>query len=115
MALNRELVLLAIAGVACAQGDWRTISPAEAGFRAEKLEAWRAGLAAHGTTGLIVVRRGRIALEWYAAGWNAGRPHGTASMAKALVGGMSLAVAMSDGRIARSEERRVGKECRSRW
>ena len=47
-----------------------------------------------------MIRRGRIVLEWYATGWSAGRPHGTASMAKALVGGMSLAVAMSDGRIS---------------
>ena len=47
-----------------------------------------------------MIRRGRIALEWYAPEWNADRPHGTASMAKALVGGMSLAVAMSDGRIS---------------
>ena len=52
------------------------------------------------TTGLLVVRRGRIAYEWYAAGWGPDRPHGTASMAKALVGGMSLLVAISDGAIA---------------
>jgi CubicO group peptidase (beta-lactamase class C family) len=65
-----------------------------------KLEAWRANLAAHRTTGVVVVRRGKVALEWYAPEWNAARPHGTASMAKALVGGMSLAVAMSDRRIS---------------
>src|SRR6186713_175795 len=65
-----------------------------------KLEAWRASLAAKGTTGLLVIRRGATALEWYAAGWNADRPHGTASMAKALVGGVSLLVAMSEGLIS---------------
>jgi CubicO group peptidase (beta-lactamase class C family) len=70
------------------------------GFDPVKLEAWRSTLAAHRTTGLLVLRHGRIALEWYADGWNAERPHGTASMAKALVGGMSLAVAMSDGLIS---------------
>jgi CubicO group peptidase (beta-lactamase class C family) len=80
--------------------EWRTVSPSVAGFDAAKLEAWRASLAAHGTTGVIVVRRGAIALEWYASEWNADKPHGTASMAKALVGGMSLAVAMSEGRIS---------------
>jgi CubicO group peptidase (beta-lactamase class C family) len=79
---------------------WAAVSPVEAGLSPEKLEAWRANLAAHRTTGLIVIRRGRIALEWYAAGWDAERPHGTASMAKALVGGVSLAVAMSDGLIS---------------
>jgi CubicO group peptidase (beta-lactamase class C family) len=80
--------------------DWETSSAAEAGFDPAKLEAWRSTLAEHRTSGLIVVRRGRIVLEWYAPGWTADRPHGTASMAKALVGGMSLAVAMNDGRIS---------------
>jgi CubicO group peptidase (beta-lactamase class C family) len=96
------VVLCAVsAGLAGAQSmNWDRISPAEAGLEAAKLEAWQSSLAAHKTTGLIVIRRGRIAFEWYAPGWNADRPHGTASMAKALVGGMSLAVAMSDGRIS---------------
>ena len=79
---------------------WPAISPASAGFDPAKLAAWRSSLEAHNTTGLLVVRRGKIALEWYAPEWNAEKPHGTASMAKALVGGMSLAVAMSDGRIS---------------
>ncbi len=99
--MNTATLLLACAGLACAQSmDWAPISPPEAGLDALKLEAFRSTLAAHHTTGLIVIRRGRIALEWYAPEWNAGRPHGTASMPKALVGGMSLAVAMSDGRIS---------------
>src|SRR5664279_2233771 len=101
MGLNHAVVLAACAGLACAQSiDWATISPAEAGLDPAKLEAWRGSLAAHRTTGLIVIRRGRIALEWYAPEWDADRPHGTASMAKVLVGGVSLAVAMSDGRIS---------------
>ena len=80
--------------------EWATISSEDAGLDAAKLEAWRAGLAAHRTTGTVLIRRGRMALEWYAPGWNADRPHGTASIAKALVGGMSLALAMNDGRIS---------------
>src|ERR1035441_2134864 len=101
MRLNEAVVLAAFAGLACAQSiDWATISPAESGLDPAKLEAWRSSLAAHRTTGLIVIRRGRIALEWYAPEWDANRPHGTASMARSLVGGMSLAVAMSDGRIS---------------
>ena len=101
MRLVSAIVLAACAGIACAQPiDWATISPAEAGLDPAKLEAFRSSLAAHGTTGLIVIRRGRIALEWYAPGWNADRQHGTASMAKALVGGMSLALAINDGLIS---------------
>ncbi len=85
MKLNHVALLLACTGVSGGQSmDWTTISPVEAGFAPAKLEAWRSNLEAHRTTGLLVVRRGRIALEWYAPGWNPDRPHGTASMAKAL-------------------------------
>jgi CubicO group peptidase (beta-lactamase class C family) len=100
MAFTRA-VALACTGLACVHAmDWAAIPPADAGLDAAKVEAWRRRLAAHGTTGLIVIRRGRIALEWYAPEWDANRAHGTASMAKALVGGMSLAIAMSDGLIS---------------
>ncbi len=101
MRLTHGLWIAALARLVCAQSmDWRALPPSVAGLDPAKLEAWRSSLAAHGTTGLIVIRHGRIALEWYAPEWNADRPHGTASMAKALVGGMSLAVAMNDGRIS---------------
>ena len=93
MRWRRALLFVACCGLAGAQA-------VESGLDPVKLEAWRSNLAAHGTTGLIVLRHGRVALEWYAEGWDAAKPHGTASMAKALVGGMSLAVAMSDGRIS---------------
>src|ERR1019366_4071519 len=101
MGSNRAALLAVCARLACAQSmDWAPISPADAGLDPAKLEAWRSSLAAHRTTGLLVIRRGRIALEWYAPEWDAGRPHGTASKAKAPVGGTSLALGMSDGRIS---------------
>ncbi|MCU0917332.1 MAG: beta-lactamase family protein, partial [Planctomycetes bacterium] len=52
------------------------------------------------TTGLLVIRNDKIVCEWYAPGQSATSKHYTASMAKAVVGGVSLAVALSDGRIA---------------
>ena len=95
------MLLAAIAGAAHAQStEWADLAPAAAGLNAGKLETWRENLAAHRTTGLLLIRRGRIVLEWYAPQWTADRPHGTASMAKALVGGMSLALAMNDARIS---------------
>ncbi|HLK67604.1 MAG TPA: serine hydrolase [Bryobacteraceae bacterium] len=95
------LLCLGVAGLLSAQPiDFLKISPEDAGFAPTNLETWKSALAAHKTTGLIVIRRGRIALEYYAPDWNAERPHGTASMAKALVGGMSLALAINDGRIS---------------
>ncbi|HWC95925.1 MAG TPA: serine hydrolase [Candidatus Sulfopaludibacter sp.] len=90
----RKLLLLSL-GASLLSGQTR-----DSGLDPVKLEAWRAGLAAHGTTGLLLIRRGRTVLEWYAPGWNAEKPHGTASLAKALVGGTSLALAMSDGLIS---------------
>jgi CubicO group peptidase (beta-lactamase class C family) len=71
-----------------------------AALPAQSLDAYRDTLTAHHTTGLLVIQHGRTILEWYAPDWAADRPHGTASMAKALVGGMSLALAMNDGRIS---------------
>ena len=41
----------------------------------------------------------RIVYEWYSPDLSAAKPHFTASMAKALVGGVSVAVALSDGRF----------------
>ena len=45
------------------------------------------------------VVRGAIAFECYAPDSGVDKPHGTASMAKALVGGMSLAIALSAATI----------------
>lgn len=57
-------------------------------------------LAVRQTTGLLVRRHNRTVYEWYAPGWGPERPHYTASMAKSLVGGMSLLLALDEGRIA---------------
>ena len=86
MRWNQAVLLAAFAGLLWAQSiDWPRLLPAESGLDTAKLSAWQSNLAAHGTTGLLVIRRGRIALEWYAPDWNADRPHGTASMAKAIM------------------------------
>jgi len=99
--VNSASILVAFASLAFPQLiPWPSISPAEAGIDAAKLEKWRSNLEAAHTTGLLVIRRGRIVMEWYTPEWDAEKPHGTASLAKALVGGMSLAVAMADGRIS---------------
>jgi CubicO group peptidase (beta-lactamase class C family) len=79
---------------------WKSITPRAAGLDPAALEAWRDALAGRGTSGLILIRRGSIAFEWYAPDWGSDKPHGTASLAKALVGGMSLLAALSDGLLA---------------
>lgn len=79
--------------------EWQTASPGSQGLSPAKLQAMEDTLKRFQTEGLLVIRNDKIVLEWYAKGWPADRPHGTASLAKALVGGMSLLVAMNDGRM----------------
>jgi CubicO group peptidase (beta-lactamase class C family) len=79
--------------------EWGTATPASQGFVPEKLEALKNELAARATDSFVVIRNDKIVYEWYAEGWNRTKPHGTASMAKALVGGETLAVAITDKKI----------------
>ena len=64
-----------------------------------KLTAIRDTLANHRTTSLLIIRNDKIILEWYADGWDVSRKHYTASLAKALVGGLSLSLALNDGKV----------------
>lgn len=58
----------------------------------------RLGLAEKGTKKLVIIKNDKIVYEWFAKGWeDSTRRHYTASLAKALVGGMSLAAALDDG------------------
>lgn len=70
------------------------------GLDISSLERVKDQLAARQTTGLLVRRNNRTVYEWFAPEWDPGRPHYTASMAKSLVGGMSLLVTLNDGRIS---------------
>jgi CubicO group peptidase (beta-lactamase class C family) len=70
------------------------------GLNVSNLEHLKEQLAARKTTGLLVRRHNQTVYEWYAPGWGPERRHFTASMAKSLVGGMSLLVALNDGRIS---------------
>jgi CubicO group peptidase (beta-lactamase class C family) len=79
--------------------EWQTAAADELGLAPAKLDAMKDVLAARGTSGLLIVRSGKIAYEWYAPASGPHKPHYTASMAKALVGGMSLLLALNDGRI----------------
>src|ERR1051326_2659361 len=93
-------VLILALNAAAQNVEWKTIKPFDAGLDTAKLSEWQSALASLKTSGLLVVRRGSIAYEWYSAASGPDKPHGTASMAKALVGGMSLLVAISDGLIS---------------
>jgi CubicO group peptidase (beta-lactamase class C family) len=75
-------------------------TPEHHGLTRAALDTWRTQLAARGTNALLVVRDDKIVYEWYAEGHGPDRKQGTASLAKAIVGGTSLMLAMQDHRIS---------------
>ena len=80
--------------------DWTSASPESQGMSSAKLKEMTHALAARSTSGLLVVRHDRVVCEWYGPGAGPAIPHGTASLAKAIVGGVALAVGITDGRVA---------------
>jgi CubicO group peptidase (beta-lactamase class C family) len=81
------------------QATWETASPESQGMDAAALRRATEVLANRRTKNFLVLRNGKIVHEWYAPDSGARKPHYTASMAKALVGGMSLMLAAQDGRL----------------
>ena len=79
--------------------EWQIANPSSVGMSQDKLDAVRDSLAVRNTTSLLVIRRDKIVYEWYAEGWSKDKQHYTASLAKSLVGGMSLVLALNDNRI----------------
>ena len=79
--------------------DWRSAAPEDQALSTAKLDEFRDHLAGRATKAFLLVRNDRIVYEWYAAGHSATKKHYTASMAKALVGGMAVAVAITDGKL----------------
>ncbi|WP_257669482.1 serine hydrolase [Parapedobacter tibetensis] len=78
--------------------QWEYASPESQGMSSEKLDKMSLTLAEKGTKKLLIIKNDKIVYEWFAEGWEGTvRSHYTASLAKALVGGMSLAAALDDG------------------
>src|SRR5687767_8031783 len=80
--------------------EWQLATPESQGMSRAKLDALKDKLAKRKTRAFLVIRNDKIVYEWYAEDHGADRKHGTASLAKALVAGLSLAVALTDGRLA---------------
>ena len=91
------------AGQAPMPFDWKVAPPGSEGFSTQALAALKDKLASRNTTGFLLIRHDRIVSEWYSIDFNAAKTHYTASMAKALVGGVCTALALNDGRIALDE------------
>src|SRR5579862_5109434 len=94
------LIVCIVASFAHAQRfEWKTDTPESQGMSSEKLKKLADDLGKMGSHTFLVIRHDKIVFEWYSKDWSADKPHGTASLAKAMIGGMSLAVAMQDGRV----------------
>ena len=79
--------------------EWPTATPEAYQLSGQRLEdAWRVMLHQKSTT-FLVIRSDHVVFERYVDGYSRTTPHYTASLAKALVGGLSLMVAMADGCI----------------
>ena len=86
-----------------AQFEWKAARPESQGFSTEKLNNLRESLAAKDTKAFLIIRGDTIVCEWYAEGHGPTKKHYTASLAKALVGGMSLVIALNDGLLSADE------------
>ncbi len=97
--LSVLLLLLLPAAALAAAWEWPSASPESQGLNPSALDSAWAVLKDHHTTALLVIRHDRVVFERYAPGFDRSKPHYTASLAKALVGGLSLMLAMDDDRI----------------
>ncbi len=79
--------------------EWALASPESQGMNSPALEAAWGVLKERHTDALLVIRHDRLVFERYASGQSRTKPHGTASLAKALVGGVGLMVAMHEDHI----------------
>lgn len=94
------LCLLLSLSAAGARFRWEVATPESQGLSSKALDALQDSLAHKNTKALLVIRHDKIVYEWYASGHGPDKKHYTASLAKALVGGMSLMTALHDGRIS---------------
>jgi CubicO group peptidase (beta-lactamase class C family) len=82
----------------CIHGfEWQEVRPEEVGLSSAKLQALQEELARRNTKAFLVVRNDKIAFEWYAGDHGPDRRHYTASLAKAVVAGLAVAIALEDG------------------
>jgi CubicO group peptidase (beta-lactamase class C family) len=79
--------------------EWRAAAPGREGLSREKLDALKDELARRKTSAFLVVRNDKIVYEWYAPGRGPDQKHGAASLSKATVAGLALALALGDGKI----------------
>lgn len=99
-------ITLLVASPVCAgpfPAEFPTATPEAHGLVTEKLDALWTSLEQRKTNVFVVMRSDRIVYERYAGGYTRTKPHYTASLAKALVSGLSLMLTIDDGLIKPSD------------
>ncbi|HEU5079081.1 MAG TPA: serine hydrolase [Opitutaceae bacterium] len=90
----RLCVCTAAVSASCAKAfEWSQAKPEAHGFSSAALGTLRDDLAARRTKIFLLICDDDIIYEWYAPGFAPNQRHYTASMAKAVVGGVAFAVA----------------------
>ena len=86
---------------ASGQFEWTYATPESQGMSSGRLDELVDDLASRGTKKLLVIRNDKVVCSYFAEGHeDSVRGHYTASLAKAIVSGMSLLLAMQDGLIS---------------
>jgi CubicO group peptidase (beta-lactamase class C family) len=79
--------------------QWRSATPESQGMSKGKLDSLKEELAKRKTHAFLVIRNDQIVYEWYAAGYRPNQKHGAASLSKATVAGLALALLLGDGKL----------------
>jgi CubicO group peptidase (beta-lactamase class C family) len=79
--------------------EWQCATPQSQGMSKEKLDALKDELAKRKTRAFLVIRNDKIVYEWCAAGHGPKVKHGAASLSKATVAGLALALLLTDRKL----------------
>jgi CubicO group peptidase (beta-lactamase class C family) len=100
VALTAVVGVLGFVGPAPGQPfEWHSATPESQGMAKGKLDALKEELARRKTHAFLVIRNDKIVYEWYAAGFSPNQKHGAASLSKATVAGLALALLVGDGTL----------------
>jgi CubicO group peptidase (beta-lactamase class C family) len=92
--------LLCLVGpVSASPFEWQAAAPETQGLSQEQLDALKDDLARRKTHAFLVVRNDKIVYEWYATGHGPNTKHGAASLSKATVAGLALALLLGDRKL----------------
>ncbi|HID07911.1 MAG TPA: class A beta-lactamase-related serine hydrolase, partial [Armatimonadetes bacterium] len=80
--------------------QWLEAKPEDVGMSSRKLERMCRALREEAKlNALVVIRHDRIVYEWYGSNYGRHVHHHTASLAKALIGGVTLIMGLGDERL----------------